>query len=62
MDCLQALSWLAIRLEGELLECEQSALASTQEEYWRGRVASTKEALKLVRGVHRRVTVEEENA
>lgn len=61
MDCLQALSWLSVRLEGELIECEQSALASIQEDYWRGRIASTREALKLVRGIHRRITMEEQD-
>jgi hypothetical protein len=61
MDCERALRWLAIRLEGELVECEQSALASVQEDYWRGRIASTKEALKLVRGTYRRVSMGEQD-
>lgn len=60
MDCEQALRWLAIRLEGELVECEQSAAASTQDDYWRGRIASIDEALKLVRGVYRRVSMGEQ--
>lgn len=55
MDCEQALRWLALRLEGELLECEQSASASIHDDYWRGRIASTKESLKLINGVLRRI-------
>lgn len=57
MDCEQALRWLALRFEGELLECEQSATASVHNEYWRGRIASTQEALKFVHGVLRRLEV-----
>ena len=45
----------------ELTDAQQSALASVQEDYWRGRIASTKEALKLVRGTYRRVSMGEQD-
>lgn len=59
MDCEQALRWLVFRFEGELVECEQSASASVHGDYWRGRIASTQEALKFVNGVLRRIEADD---
>jgi hypothetical protein len=61
VDCRKAIDWLEVRMEGEVIEYEDFAKASKDKQYWNGRIAGAKDALKIIRGVKMRLEMEEMN-